>query len=151
MGKSREIDIEKSKVVENQKGIQRENSYSSLSPLQNIPLLLPQEADGLDPSAQHTHRYPVNPPNGISGSVFFSSMNPKVEALEPDTQMMDDLYSMDLESGTNINSVVQSGLTTTNELSESSEETDHAVATDDGGQTGPRAACKCQVSNAFLI
>ncbi|KAL6146533.1 hypothetical protein ACLB2K_057211 [Fragaria x ananassa] len=152
MGKSREIDIEKSKVEENQNGIQRENSYSSLSPLQNIPLLLPQEADCLDPpgvdqklSAQHTHRYPVNPPNGISGSVFFSSMNPKVEALKPDTQMMDDLYSMDLESGTNINSVVQSGLTTTNELSESSEETDHAVATDDGGQTGPRAACKCQV------
>ncbi|KAM5561105.1 phospholipase D zeta 1-like [Rosa sericea] len=155
MGRSREIDIEKRKVEETQNGIQRENSFSSLTPLENIPLLLPQEADGLEPpgvdqklSAQQMHHYPVDQPNGISGSVSLSSRKPKVEALDPDTQMnglMDDLYSMDLEIGTNINSVAQSGLTASNEWSESSEESDHAVAADDCGQTGPRTACKCQV------
>lgn len=136
MGRSREIDIENKRIEENQDGIHRENSFSSLTPLQDIPLLLPQEADGVDaPSVDQK----------------LSSMNPRVEALDPDTQMnglIDDLYSMDLESGTNINLVAQSGLTTSNEWSESSEEGDHAVAADDCGQTGPRTACKCQVSNA---
>ncbi|XP_050380280.1 phospholipase D zeta 1-like isoform X2 [Argentina anserina] len=153
LGRSEEINIEKRKVEENQLGIQRENSFSSVSPLQNIPLLLPQEADGLESpgvdqklSVQQTH-HPVDQPNEISGSVF-CPRNPTVEVLDPDAQMnglMDDFYTIDHESGTNINSVFQSGLTTSNEWSESLEESDHAVAEYDCGQTGPRTACKCQI------
>lgn len=158
MGRSREIDIENKRIEENRDGIHRENSFSSLTPLQDIPLLLPQEADGVDApsvdqklSSQHMNHKHVDQPTGVSCNISFSSMNPKVEALDPDTQMnglIDDLYCMDLESGTNINLVAQSGLTSSNEWSESSEEGDHAVAADDCGQTGPRTACKCQVSNA---
>lgn len=47
MGRSKNIDIECKNPEENQKSLNRQDSISSLSPLEDIPLLLPQEADGL--------------------------------------------------------------------------------------------------------
>ncbi|CAI8603501.1 unnamed protein product [Vicia faba] len=46
MGRSKEIDIDDKKDEDNKKEIDRQDSFSLQSPLQDIPLLLPQEADG---------------------------------------------------------------------------------------------------------
>ncbi|XWS38995.1 hypothetical protein CRYUN_Cryun18bG0012000 [Craigia yunnanensis] len=48
MGRSKEIEFESKNVEDNTKGIKRQDSFSSRSSLQDIPLLLPQEADELD-------------------------------------------------------------------------------------------------------
>lgn len=145
MGRSREIDIEKKNKEDNQNGTIREN-FSSPSPLQDIPLLLPQEADGLDApildqklSAMRLNQNLLNQPtNGLVS--------------DPQTKgFMDDLHSRDLKSESNLNTVTQSGSTTPNEWSESSDNGDHAVAADDYGQIGPRTACEIQVSNASWI
>ncbi|KAF4392438.1 hypothetical protein G4B88_005397 [Cannabis sativa] len=47
MGKSREIDIENKTAEDKRNDFAQHNSFSSLSALQDIPLLLPQESDGL--------------------------------------------------------------------------------------------------------
>ncbi|XP_068342401.1 phospholipase D zeta 1-like isoform X1 [Pyrus communis] len=139
MGRTREKDIAKKNKEDNQNGTNREN-FSSPSPVQDIPLLLPQEADRLDApvldqklSAMHLNQNLLNQPT---------------DGLVSDTQtkgFMDDLHSRDLKSEANLNTVTQSGSTTPNEWSESSDNGDHAVAADDFGQIGPRTACEIQV------
>ncbi|CAN6715141.1 unnamed protein product [Malus baccata var. baccata] len=136
MGRSREIDIEK----KNKEDRTNRDNFSSPSPLQDIPLLLPQEADSLDApildqklSAMHLNQNLLNQPT--DGLVS-----------DPQTKgFMDDLHSRDLKSEANLNTVTQSGSTTPNEWSESSDNGDHAVAADDYGQIGPRTACEIQV------
>ncbi|KAM2713038.1 hypothetical protein EV1_032963 [Malus domestica] len=139
LGRSSEIDIEKKNKEENQNGICRENSFSSLSPVQNIPLLLPQE-DGLDAPIENQKLSAVNLNHNL--------LDQPADDLDPDTQMKgftDDLHSKDLKSEANLNNMTHSGSTTSDESSESSEGGDHAVAADDYGQIGPRTACHCQV------
>ncbi|CAN6588995.1 unnamed protein product [Malus baccata var. baccata] len=139
LGRSSEIDIKKKNKEENQNGICRENSFSSLSPVQNIPLLLPQE-DGLDAPIEKQKLSAVN----LNHNLF----DQPADDLDPDTQMKgftDDLHSKDLKSEANLNNMTHSGSTTSDESSESSEGGDHAVAADDYGQIGPRTACHCQV------
>ncbi|RXI01795.1 hypothetical protein DVH24_015144 [Malus domestica] len=156
LGRSSEIDIEKKNKEENQNGICRENSFSSLSPtttttnsfsspspVQNIPLLLPQE-DGLDAPIENQKLSAVN----LNHNLF----DQPADDLDPDTQMKgftDDLHSKDLKSEANLNNMTHSGSTTSDESSESSEGGDHSVAADDYGQIGPRTACHCQ--NQFFI
>jgi len=77
MGRSREIDIEEKKDEDTRKEIVRQDSFSSESPMQDIPLLLPQEADGIVTS------------NGDRTN--FSEISPlmKDETLVSDTQTKD--------------------------------------------------------------
>ncbi|CAL9003314.1 unnamed protein product [Prunus brigantina] len=134
MGRSREIDVERKNKEETP------NSFSPLSPLQDIPLLLPQEADGLDA--------PIVDKKPSALDLNHNLLDQPTDGLYADMQMegfVDDLHSMDLKSETNLNMVAQSSLTTSNEGLESPEEHDHAVAADDYGQIGPRTACHCQV------
>lgn len=145
LGRSSEKDIEKKSKEENQNGISRENSFSSLSPVQNIPLLLPQE-DGLDAPIENQKLSAVN----LNHNLF----DQPADDLDPDTQIKgftDDLHSTDLKTEANLNNLTQSGSTTSDESSESSEGGDHAVAADDYGQIGPRTACHCQVREASWI
>ncbi|ONI04374.1 hypothetical protein PRUPE_6G317900 [Prunus persica] len=131
MGRSREIDVEKKN---------KEETPNSFSPSQDIPLLLPQEADGLNA--------PIVDKKPSALDLNHNLLEQPTDDLYADMQMegfVDDLHSMDLKSETNLNMVAQSGLTTSNEGLESPEEHDHAVAADDYGQIGPRTACHCQV------
>ncbi|BBH06514.1 phospholipase D P1 [Prunus dulcis] len=131
MGRSREIDVEKKN---------KEETLNSFSPSQDIPLLLPQEADGLNA--------PIVDKKPSALDLNHNLLDQPTDDLYADMQMegfVDDLHSMDLKSETNLNMVAQSGLTTSNEGLESPEEHDHAVAADDYGQIGPRTACHCQV------
>lgn len=140
MGRSREINVERKNKEETP------NSFSPLSPLQDIPLLLPQEADGLDA--------PIVDKKPSALDLNHNLLDQPTDSLYADMQMegfVDDLHSMDLKSETNLNMVAQSGLTTSNEGLESPEEHDHAVAADDYGQIGPRTACHCQVKAVSWI
>lgn len=143
MGKSREIDIENNNS-ENQTDISRQNSFSSQSPLQDIPLLLPQEADGLavpnldqENSLQANHNL-LDHPNGT-----------KVEALVPDEQIngsVGDLDFTDHQRNINLNMEEDSSMTVSDEWWENQEESYHNAAVHDCGEVGPRIACHCQVT-----
>lgn len=135
MGRSRERDIE-DKNSENQNDLTRQNSFSSQSPLQDIPLLLPQEADGL-----------AVPDLDQKLNVLYTDVS-KVKALVPDEQMkgfVDNLDSKD-QRNLNLNMVEESGIPNSDEWWENQEESNYNIAVDDYGAVGPRTACHCQVT-----
>ncbi|XP_021682219.2 phospholipase D zeta 1 isoform X2 [Hevea brasiliensis] len=144
MGKSREIDIENKKAEKYEKDIARQDSFS-LSPLQDVPLLLPQEADGLvlysvdqKLTTEYKNENLPDQPTGFCGSFSFSFQKSKVESLVPDTPVencVNELDSMHLQSNTHMS----------DEWSGTSEEDDHDVSAGEYGQVGPRTACHCQV------
>ncbi|GAV58550.1 PLDc domain-containing protein/PLDc_2 domain-containing protein, partial [Cephalotus follicularis] len=154
MGRSREIDIESKKTEENKNIFSRQDSFSSQSPLEDIPLLLPQEADGLIASnvdhelnGLYTYHNLHDQSTGFCGSFAFSCTNSKVESLVQDTQMkciVDDLNPVDTTSELNGDLMVQSG-TNINEWLDTSKEGDRDVSLREYGQVGPRTACCCQV------
>ena len=97
MGRSKEIEFESKNVEDNNKGIKRQDSFSSRSSLQDIPLLLPQEAEELGSCSG----FPKS--NGsdstASKSVSFAIRKSKIEPAVADTPMkgfVDDLDSLDL-------------------------------------------------------
>ncbi|KAJ8752473.1 hypothetical protein K2173_004761 [Erythroxylum novogranatense] len=136
LGRSREIDIEKDE--ENKQGISRQDSFSSLSPMQDIPLLLPHEADTLVAYSVYnklTDNNLLNQPTGFPGR--FSFVSPKLHILVPSTPAKDsndELHSVDIPSN------MQS-----DDWSEASEKDDHAGFAEEYGQVGPRVSCHCQV------
>ncbi|KAF8392647.1 hypothetical protein HHK36_022996 [Tetracentron sinense] len=157
MGRSREIKAENKIVEDNQKDFKRQDSFSSRSPLQDIPLLLPQEADGLhtsnvDPKLNGlvmTHNY-LDQPSRVSRSLSFSFCKSKVEPLVPDMPMkgfVDDLDSMDLhrEMSLDVVAVAQSDMQNSDNWWETQERGDQVVSIDETGQVGPRTPCRCQV------
>ncbi|XP_030958239.1 phospholipase D zeta 2-like isoform X1 [Quercus lobata] len=127
---SRNIDIKHKNSEENLKGIKREDSFTS--PVQDIPLLLPQEADGLAAS---------NVDSKLNGPDMNQNLldQPKFEALVPDSQSADDLDSMHLQSEMDSDVVAQYSMNMSDEGLESPNEGDH----DDC--IGPRTACCAQV------
>lgn len=141
MGRSKEVDIEGKKGEENQDDIIRQNSLSSLSPLEDIPLLLPQEPDAqvahsIDQKLAVKHDNQIDQPNGIYKS--FSSSKSKSDHVDPDMPMpdfADELDSADLQNKVHI----------PDKWSETSEEDDRDVYISEHGQSGPRIACHCQV------
>lgn len=142
MGRSREIDIE-NKTKENQKYVSGRDSFSSQSPLEDIPLLLPQEADKpVAPNVDHKL-------NGLN-----TTEEQKAEALAPNRQMIgfaDDFDAVDFHHEMNSNSVPEFGFKTSEECWETSEEGDHDIYISECGQVGPRLACRSQVSYCFGI
>lgn len=154
MGRSREIDIKHENSEENQKGISRQESFSSLSPLEDIPLLLPQEADGLAASnvgsklnGLHMNHSLLDQPTGVIGNFSSTFQDPEVEASVADTQIkgfVNDLDSLDLQSEIDSNAVPECGMKTSDEWWETPKEGNHAVAGNDC--IGPRTACRVQVS-----
>lgn len=154
MGRSREIDIKHTNSDENQKVISRQDSFSSQSPLEDIPLLLPLEADGVAPSnvgsklngLHMNHNLLDDQPNGDSGSFSSTFQKPEVEASVADIQIngfVNDLDSVDLQSEMDSNAVAECGMKTSEEWWETPKEGNHAVAGKDC--IGPRTACRVQV------
>ncbi|XP_075516294.1 phospholipase D zeta 1-like isoform X1 [Primulina tabacum] len=152
MGISREIENGDKNHNDYHKDIKRNDSFSSLSSLQDIPLLMPQEADGQDavrgePKLNgfdgNTHDQPSRP-----GRSPFSFHKFKTEPLIPDMPMrgfVDDFDSLDLQSS--MSSLVrQHGSDISeNRWWESQERGDQVVSSDEIGQVGPRVPCGCQV------
>lgn len=156
MGRGRGRDIEHKNSEENQKGISRQDSFSSRSPLQDIPLLLPLEADGLAASnidskliGPHLNHNLVDRPNGECGSYSFSFQKSEVEVevAAPDARINGHVYDldcMDLQSEMDSDIVAQCGMKASDEC-ETPKEGDHDVAANDC--VGPCTSCHVQVSS----
>ncbi|KAK9291478.1 hypothetical protein L1049_019426 [Liquidambar formosana] len=155
MGRNREINLEIKNAVENQKHANKRDFFSSESPLQDIPLLLPHEADGLGASngdqklsVPHMNHNILNQPSRVNQNLSVSSRKSKVEPLARDMQMngfVDDVDFMDLQSETNSGLLAQPAMEILDEWWETQEHGYKLVSADETGQVGPRTPCHCQV------
>lgn len=143
---SREIDIESKSLDKNHKDLTRQDSFSWQSPLEDIPLLLPQEGDKIVISSTMDHKL-----NGLHSNqndksfeiierCILSSQKYKVEAFSPDMQIVgipDDLVVLELCSKVS------------DEWGEIPEEGNQDIFVGENEPIGPRIACHCQVSYIF--
>lgn len=135
MGKSKEMDIDGKKDEDNRKKIDRQDSFSSQSPMQDIPLLLPQEAGGeVTSSGDHINSSENSP---------LSSQNLERETLVSDNQKKG-FQDEDIPFNLGAQYVVDA----LDDWWETSEGTNDTT-TLEYGQVGPRTTCHCQVSYAF--
>ncbi|TXG71668.1 hypothetical protein EZV62_000247 [Acer yangbiense] len=146
LGKSKDMEVETENDEDNSKGIKRQDSFSSTSSLQDIPLLLPQEAEGLD----NSHGVPKS--NGSDSittkNVSFRHQKAKIESVVTDMQMkgfVDDLDSPD-HVKMSLDVRTQPGTKKSDsEWWETQERGDQVGFADDSGQVGPRTSCRCQI------
>ncbi|KAL5538484.1 hypothetical protein UlMin_044638 [Ulmus minor] len=151
MGRSREMEVESSNV-DDYKGIKRQDSFSSRSSFQDIPLLLPQEADGLDaPNGDPKLDGFNSSPDHLDqhSSLPFSFRKSKNEATGPDLPMRD--FVDDLDTLVHHGKLAPDGVKqpfmkkTDSEWWETQERGNQGGFTDEFGQVGPRTSCRCQV------
>ncbi|KAK9067888.1 hypothetical protein SSX86_011999 [Deinandra increscens subsp. villosa] len=145
MGNNNELEDDNSTVVDTHKVITRKNSSSSVSS-EDIPLLIPQEADEMDASngqlnvkgSNSFHGQPSRP-----SRTSFSFRRSKVEPLVPDMPMRD---FVDERHKLNLEQELFTGMKPTDKEWWENQERGNLVASADGsGQVGPRVACRCQV------
>ncbi|XP_042025221.1 phospholipase D zeta 1-like isoform X1 [Salvia splendens] len=152
MGKSTEIEIENEDEYSNNKQIKRNDSFSSS--YQDVPLLMPQEATGLDDVKVEPKLNGFNSQNNLNGQTSksaktsFCFRKSKVEPLIPDMPMkgfVDDLDSLDIQR--EFPSHVKKPGTEGSEMEwwEAQERGDQVVSSDEIGQVGPRVSCRCQI------
>lgn len=137
MGRSNEIDIDGKKDEDKMKEIDRQDSFSSQSPVQDIPLLLPQEVGGVVTTSGDLTNSSVN-----SSS---SSENLGSETLVSNKQkkrFQDEVVPFNLGE--------QSVVDALDDWWETPEGTNDATPLE-YGEVGPRTTCRCQVSYAFWI
>ncbi|KAJ0979908.1 hypothetical protein J5N97_015382 [Dioscorea zingiberensis] len=135
-------------------GIQRQGSFSTRSSCQDIPLLLPQEPEGIVTSNGSTmtngldknHNLAERSHNHIPSFPFRKN---KVGQSVSDMQMkgfVDDLDSPSHQIGSHYDLIAQSAVRNTdNEWWERQERGDQVVSADEAHQVGPRTSCHCQV------
>ncbi|KAJ9699662.1 hypothetical protein PVL29_005502 [Vitis rotundifolia] len=157
MGRSREMEVEKKNVENNHKDIKKLDSFSSRSSFQDIPLLLPQEPDGLDSSNGESKLNGfdssgslLDQPTRVSRSLSFSFRKSKIEPV-PDMPMkgfVDDLDidTLDLKGKISSDVMAQPGMRTCDrEWWETQERGNQVLSADETGQVGPSIPCRCQV------
>lgn len=144
MGRSEEIEIENINV-NNHKGIKRQDSFSSMSSYQDIPLLLPQESDGVDAANGDPKSNGLSPsPNGLPFP-FRKSRTGVVGPELPLTDFVDD-FDMVHRGKLTSDGVKQPGMKYPDpEWWETQERGNQGGFTDESGQVGPRTSCRCQV------
>ncbi|KAJ0802483.1 putative phospholipase D [Helianthus annuus] len=145
MGNNREHENENTTVVDTHQVINRENFSSSVSS-EDIPLLIPQEADEIDAS---NRQIKINGSNEFHGQpsrpsrTSFSFMKSKVEPLAPDMPMRDFVNG---RHTLNLEKELFTGIKSNDkEWWEIQERGSLLVSADESGQVGPRVACRCQV------
>ncbi|XP_052194240.1 phospholipase D zeta 1-like isoform X2 [Diospyros lotus] len=160
MGRNREINIESDREVL-QKGISRQDSLPCQSPVEDIPVLLPHEADELDTSYlndqlirpgknQYQHQFDLLTEIDESISFPFQRSN-KGESSIPDRQMKgtaDDLNFMDLQREMNLDVAPKPGMQISNDWWEK-QERGYQNVLDKTAPVGPRTPCYCQ--NQFFV
>ncbi|KAG5549071.1 hypothetical protein RHGRI_014441 [Rhododendron griersonianum] len=156
MGRSRVIDIESNAELK-PKDICRRDSFSSQSPVEDIPLLLPLLADGLDTANvdshlngldKHQNQHDLDQPNRIGQRFSLSLRKTIVEPLVPvmtKEGFVDDLDSTDLQSAKNVDATEDSDSQISDECSYTQERGHQDVSADEISQVGPRSPCRCQV------
>lgn len=147
MARSREVEVESKNVEDNSKSIKRQDSFTFRSSLQDIPLLLPQEPEVLDDSSRGLI------PNGLdyttTKSASFRYQKAKIEPVVTDMPMkgfVDDRDSPHHHLKTSLDVMTLPGTKSSDiEWWETQERGDQVGSTDETGQVGPRASCRCQV------
>uniref|UniRef100_A0A3N7FKQ6 Phospholipase n=2 Tax=Populus trichocarpa TaxID=3694 RepID=A0A3N7FKQ6_POPTR len=146
-GQNKEKEVERRDIEDNVKGIKRQDSFSSGSSLQDIPLLLPQEADGPDGSGVGPKRNGLESTPGRSHPHAFRKS--KIESVVPDmpmTSFVDDHDSLNLHVKMSPDLAAEPGTKTSDlEWWESQERVDQIGSVDESGQVGSRVSCHCQV------
>ncbi|GMY27807.1 phospholipase d zeta 1 [Fagus crenata] len=134
----------------------RQDSFSARSSLQDIPLLLPQETDGLDAPSGEPKLYGLDfttnlldQPNRVTSGLPFSFRKSKIEPIGLDTPLkgfVDDFESVDRHGKTLSDRAAQLPMKCSDpEWWETQERGDQGGFADESGQVGPRASCHCQV------
>ncbi|XP_050218111.1 phospholipase D zeta 1 [Mercurialis annua] len=136
-GSSKELQVEIKNVEDNREGMKRDDSFSSRSSLQDIPLLLPQEAEGTDGSGGGPKLNGLDSTPGRSISLTFRKS--KVDPIAPDMPMqgfVDDHDAILPQSAT---------IALDSEWWETQERGDQVDFGDEVGEVGPRTSCHCQI------
>jgi len=153
---SSEIPIETKNPVNDRAAFKREDSFSSSSQEQDIPLLLPQEPGGMDsptadrkPNGLSSFLHHPDKSRRINSGLPFSFRRTKVAAVGPDTPMkgfVDDLDSEQYHEKMLHDRVAHADSQNTDlEWWDTQERGDQGGFADESGQIGPRASCRCQV------
>ncbi|KAL0538012.1 hypothetical protein IC582_027006 [Cucumis melo] len=152
---SRELEVEK-KSFDDPRETTVQDSFSRGSSFHDIPLLLPQEADGQDAENEGPKLNglepivnPLDQPSRVSSGLPFSFRKTKVEPIGQDMPLkgfVDDLDHLDSHGkfsgdGKTHNRIKSSDF----EWWETQDRGDHGGFADESGQVGPRASCRCQV------
>ncbi|XP_058083972.1 phospholipase D zeta 1-like isoform X2 [Magnolia sinica] len=156
MGNGEEIDSGNNKMEENHSSLQRQDSFSSRSSLQDIPLLLPQEADGVDVADGNQELNRLDTDHNLFDhqdrnrrSLSFSFRKSKAEPSISDMQMkgfVDNLDSPRPHREISLEVMAQPGMQELDkEWQETQEQSDQGISTDESGQVGPCTPCRCQV------
>lgn len=154
LGKSTEIESGSEDNYSNGKEIKRNDSFSSS--YQDVPLLMPQEANGLDGVKIEPKVNGFNPPHDdLHGQASKHSKSPfcfrksKVEPLISDMPMrgfVDDFDTLDFQGDFSSHVRKSGSEVSETEWWEAQERGDQVVSSDEIGQVGPRVSCRCQVS-----
>ncbi|KAL7220740.1 hypothetical protein ACSBR2_013600 [Camellia fascicularis] len=154
MGGSEEMEVQ-THVGNDHKDIRIQDSFSSRSSFQDVPLLLPQEADGLDtPTGDpklnglaRTWDFRDQPSRGNRSP--FSFRKPKIDPSTSNLPMkgfVDDLGTSDYQHELPSDAMMLPGIRSSDkEWWETQERSDQVVSADETGQVGPRISCHCQI------
>ncbi|XP_043811423.1 phospholipase D zeta 1 isoform X2 [Manihot esculenta] len=146
-GNSKELEVEKKNIEDNSNGMKRQDCFSTRSSLQDIPLLLPQEAEGPDVSVGGPKLNGLDSIPGRSLSLAFRKS--KVAPIGPDMPMkgfVDDHDLADLHVKMSSDIFPHLGSKTSDlEWWETQERGYQIGFGDETAQVGPRTSCRCQV------
>ncbi|MQL92978.1 hypothetical protein Taro_025613, partial [Colocasia esculenta] len=153
MGKSKKVNVGNNVQNQDHGELKRQDSFSSRSSFQDIPLLLPQETEeqrisngdlklnGQDISHSHTSQ------PGRTGR--FSFRKAKDESSMPDMQLKGFVDDLDVTHGQRkkpIDIMAQPAVhNLEKEWWETQERSDQVVSADEAGQVGPCTPCQCQI------
>ncbi|XP_050372117.1 phospholipase D zeta 1 isoform X2 [Argentina anserina] len=151
MGRTSDVEIE-NKNASDSKSITRHDSFLSRSSYQDIPLLIPQEPDGLNESPRPNgvdFPHCLDQPSRGGKNCAFPFRKTKIEPVGPDTPMrgfVDDFDSLDLHGKLASDGVAHPAIKNIDpEWWETQERGDKGGLTDESGQVGPCCSCRCQV------
>ncbi|KAJ8766839.1 hypothetical protein K2173_009098 [Erythroxylum novogranatense] len=144
MGKTSKMEVESKGIKDSSKGIKRQDSFSSRSSSQDIPLLLPQEAQEMDDVGGHPK---LNGLDSTSGRSLFRKSKIEPEILDmPMKGFVDDHDASDLHVKMTPDLFRQPETKNSDlEWWETQERGDQVCFRDETGQVGPRTSCRCQV------
>lgn len=152
MGNGGEVNVRNKEQVQNLKDAKNRRSFPSSTSYQDIPLLLPQEPDGLE-AAKEREKYVLDNSCGLLDNRNRANQNQpfplrriKVEHPIQDMQMkgfVDDLGSSQPERGSHYDVIAPPQ--NMDEWWETQERGDQVVSADEARQVGPRTQCRCQV------
>lgn len=150
MGKSSDIDISE-KISKLYPEEMSRNSFSSETPPDDIPLLLPHEANGLESSTMENKWNDFNSskyaPNGHGRSRSFSYQDSKgTSYLDTRYSFVDNHDTANVESATLVETTSESDLQVKENWFETKQQSFQVKSTNEVTEVGPRSLCRCQVS-----